>query len=147
LTTGETFDVYDTSGPAAAEGADRDPRNGLPPLRGAWVAAREAAAATAGVKPGSGRRFTQMHYARRGIITEEMAFAAAREGVDPEYVRSEVARGRAIIPANKRHVELEPTVIGEFFFFVLFKGSVLLLFLLLLLVLLPAAASVAPPAP
>lgn len=113
LTTGETFDVYDTSGPAAAEGADRDPRHGLPPLRAGWVAAREAAAAAVGVKPGSGRRFTQMHYARRGIITEEMAFAAAREGVDPEYVRSELARGRAIIPANKRHVELEPTVIGE----------------------------------
>ena len=45
-------------------------------------------------------------------MTEEMAFCAAREGMDPEFVRSEVARGRAIIPANKRHMELEPTVIG-----------------------------------
>ena len=45
-------------------------------------------------------------------MTEEMAFCAAREGMDPEFVRSEVARGRAIIPANKRHTELEPTVIG-----------------------------------
>jgi len=45
-------------------------------------------------------------------VTEEMAFCAAREGVEPEYVRAEVARGRAIIPANKRHKELEPTVIG-----------------------------------
>ena len=50
----------------------------------------------------------QMHYARQGIITEEMAFAAAREGLDPEFVRAEVAAGRAIIPSNKRHLELEP---------------------------------------
>jgi len=119
LTTGDTFDVYDTSGPAAAEGASRDPRDGIPALRAGWVAAREAAAAAAGVGgaapggAGGGARFTQMHYARRGIVTEEMAFAAAREGVSPEYVRAECARGRAIIPANKRHVELEPTVIGE----------------------------------
>lgn len=49
-----------------------------------------------------------MHYARQGIVTEEMAFAAAREGLDPEFVRAEVAAGRAIIPANKRHLELEP---------------------------------------
>ena len=55
---------------------------------------------------------TQQHYAKAGIVTEEMAFCAAREGMDPEFVRSEVARGRAIIPANKRHTELEPTVIG-----------------------------------
>lgn len=49
-----------------------------------------------------------MHYARQGVITEEMAFAAAREGLEPEFVRAEVAAGRAIIPANKRHLELEP---------------------------------------
>lgn len=48
-------------------------------------------------------------------MTEEMAFVAAREGLDAEFVRSEVARGRAIIPANKRHLELEPTVIGRNF--------------------------------
>ena len=56
-----------------------------------------------------------MHYARKGIITEDMHFAAAREGLDAEYLRSEVARGRAIIPANKRHLELEPMVIGRNF--------------------------------
>src|SRR5262245_27877183 len=56
-----------------------------------------------------------MHYARRGLVTEEMAFAAAREGVDPEFVRSEIARGRAILPANKKHLELEPMIIGRNF--------------------------------
>lgn len=59
-----------------------------------------------------GQVVTQQHYAKAGVVTEEMAFCAAREGMDPEFVRSEVARGRAIIPANKRHTELEPTVIG-----------------------------------
>jgi hypothetical protein len=58
---------------------------------------------------------TQMHYARQGILTEEMRFCAEREGVDPEMVRQEVARGRAIIPANIRHTSLQPTVIGKRF--------------------------------
>jgi phosphomethylpyrimidine synthase len=58
---------------------------------------------------------TQMHYAKQGIITEEMLFAAVREGCDPELVRQEIARGRAIIPANRNHLELEPTVIGKNF--------------------------------
>jgi phosphomethylpyrimidine synthase len=57
----------------------------------------------------------QMHYAKSGIITEEMAYCAAREGMEPEFVRSEVARGRAIIPSNKRHTELEPMIIGRMF--------------------------------
>jgi len=56
-----------------------------------------------------------MHYARAGVITQEMAFAAAREGVEPEFVRTEVAAGRAIIPANIHHPELEPMVIGRNF--------------------------------
>jgi len=55
---------------------------------------------------------TQMHYARRGIITEEMEYVARREGLSPELVRAEVARGRMIIPANIRHVNLEPMAIG-----------------------------------
>ncbi|GAX73547.1 hypothetical protein CEUSTIGMA_g998.t1 [Chlamydomonas eustigma] len=97
LTNGSTFDLYDTSGPQGV-----DPREGLPKLRAKWVARREA---------NGDKQPTQMYYARQGIITEEMAFVATRESLDPEYVRSEVARGRAIIPANKRHLELEPTII------------------------------------
>lgn len=58
-----------------------DPREGLPKLREEWVAKREAR---------GDKIFTQMHYARQGVVTEEMAFAAAREGLDPEFVRSEV---------------------------------------------------------
>ncbi len=58
---------------------------------------------------------TQLHYARRGEVTEEMEFVALREGMTPEFVRSEVARGRAIIPANINHPELEPMIIGRGF--------------------------------
>ena len=56
-----------------------------------------------------------MHYARRGEITEEMRFCALREGMTPEFVRDEVARGRAIIPANRKHPEAEPMIIGRNF--------------------------------
>ncbi len=93
--------VYDTSGP---EG--HDVRDGLPALRAEWIERRA---------PLAQGNWSQMHFARRGIVTEEMAFAAAREGVDPEFVRSELARGRAILPANRRHLELEPMVIGKNF--------------------------------
>ncbi len=55
---------------------------------------------------------TQMHYARQGIVTEEMQYVARRENLDPELVRSEVARGRMIIPANVNHTNLEPMCIG-----------------------------------
>jgi phosphomethylpyrimidine synthase len=58
---------------------------------------------------------TQLHYARRGELTREMEFVAIREGVEPELVREEVARGRAIIPANVNHPELEPMIIGRRF--------------------------------
>ena len=62
-----------------------------------------------------GLRVTQMHYARRGEITPEMEFVALREGLEPEFVRAEVARGRAIIPANVNHPESEPMAIGRNF--------------------------------
>ncbi len=55
---------------------------------------------------------SQMHYARQGIITEEMCFVAEREQLDPDFIRSEIARGRMIIPANINHVNLEPMAIG-----------------------------------
>ena len=66
-----------------------------------WVAKRQ-----------SDRVKTQMHYARRGIVTEEMAYVAERERVDPALVRDEVARGRLVIPANVNHTNLEPMGIG-----------------------------------
>jgi phosphomethylpyrimidine synthase len=101
LTNGEHFDLYDTTGPAGF-----DPRGGLPRPRAAWVRAREG-------KHLDG--LTQLELARRGVVSAEMAFVAAREGVEPEFVRAEVAAGRAVIPANVRHLELEPMAIGRRF--------------------------------
>eukprot|EP00250_Pteridium_aquilinum_P006281 c16230_g1_i1 orf=1561-3537(-) len=95
------FDVYDTSGPQKI-----DPHSGLPKIRTEWIARREARGDV---------RCTQMHYAKQGIVTEEMLYCAVRENLSPEFVRSEVARGRAIIPSNKRHLELEPMIIGRNF--------------------------------
>ncbi|WP_449063182.1 phosphomethylpyrimidine synthase ThiC [Planomonospora algeriensis] len=63
----------------------------------------------------AGAPVTQLAYARRGVITEEMRFVAVREGVSPEFVRDEVAAGRAIIPANVNHPESEPMIIGRNF--------------------------------
>jgi phosphomethylpyrimidine synthase len=94
------IDLYDTSGPQGC-----NPKEGLPKLRKEWIDKRE----------GSFERYTQMHYAKKGIITEEMLFVAEREKVEPEFVRSEVARGRAIICSNKKHLELEPQIIGRMF--------------------------------
>lgn len=67
------IDVYDTAGPLGM-----DPRKGLPSVRGDWIKRREQSGDVV---------FTQMHYAKRGIVTEEMAYVAAREGMDPEFVR------------------------------------------------------------
>jgi len=72
----------------------------LPPIRSEWVRKR------------TGPVVTQLHFAREGIITEEMEFVAKRENLPAETVREEVARGRMIIPANIRHIELEPMAIG-----------------------------------
>ena len=119
--------VYDTSGPHNV-----DVNVGLPKLRAEWITTRgdvESAGRTVGlssplipeslrntaVRARTGQRVTQLHYARRGEITPEMEFIALREGFDVAYVRSEVARGRAIIPANINHPELEPMIIGRGF--------------------------------
>src|SRR5215207_10293605 len=83
-------------------------RSGAEPFPGAAADAPRLRAAP-------GRRVTQMHYARRGDITPEMEFVAVREGLDPTFVRDEVARGRAIIPANVNHPETEPMAIGSRF--------------------------------
>ncbi len=93
--------VYDTSGPQG-----HDVQTGLPRLRKPWVDRRIAR---------GDKNFSQMHYARKGEITEEMRFVALRENMSPEFVRDEIARGRAIIPANIRHLEMEPMIIGRNF--------------------------------
>jgi phosphomethylpyrimidine synthase len=156
--------VYDTSGPYTDPQAQIDIRKGLPALRERWIEARKDAELLAGPSSGYGRerladprlaelRFdlhrrprralqgknvSQMHYARRGVITPEMEYIALRENqrmieslaaqhpgesfgaklpklVTPEFVRDEVARGRAIIPANINHPETEPMIIGRNF--------------------------------
>src|SRR5215203_963805 len=99
LTNGSSLRVYDTSGPQG-----HDVLAGLPKLRQPWVHSRR----------GSGI-VTQLQHARKGIVTPEMQFVAIREGFDADFVRSEIARGRAIIPANLNHPELEPMVIGRNF--------------------------------
>src|ERR1700681_1029222 len=85
-------------------------------VREAWIEKRlaETANANGSLVPsnGEGRNMSQMHYARKGVITEEMAYVARREKIEPELVRAEVARGRAIIPANIHHRALEPMGIG-----------------------------------
>src|SRR5213595_3218163 len=133
--------LYDTSGPYTDPDAQIDLKRGLPPLRLAWILGRSDVEELPGpssshrrrrdedpslggvrfasvrlpyrAKPGS--CVTQMHYARRGEITPEMEFVALREGMSPEFVRAEIARGRAILPANVNHPEIEPMIIGKRF--------------------------------
>src|SRR5207245_9080886 len=81
---------------------------GLMALRDSWMEKREASIAGAN----GTRNVSQMHFARQGVITEEMQYVAKREKLEPELVRSEVARGRMIIPANVHHPNLEPLAIG-----------------------------------
>jgi len=95
----------------AANGHNGNGNNGnghsghnVPHPRAEWIDKR---------RPDNGDgNFSQMHYARRGVITEEMTYVAAKEKIAPELVRDEVARGRMIIPANINHPELEPMAIG-----------------------------------
>ncbi len=141
LSDGTLHTLYDTSGPYTDSQAEVDIRRGLPPLREPWVAARddtfeleqptslyrrgrEAMRELDELRFASRRRprrakpganVTQMHYARRGEITPEMEFVALREGVEAELVRAEIARGRAILPANVNHPESEPMIIGRTF--------------------------------
>ncbi len=141
LTDGTTHVVYDTSGPYSDGLASVDIRSGLAPLRERWIEdrndtvrldhpssiyrrGREAMPALDAIrfpkrasvrraKPGA--NVSQMHYARRGEITPEMEFVAIREGLAPEFVRDEIARGRAILPSNVNHPEIEPMIIGRGF--------------------------------
>src|SRR5690554_3401328 len=161
--------VYDTSGPYTDRSVQIDLRKGLAPLRENWILERADTEELAGLSSEFGRRceqdpmtaglrFTttrkprrakaganvsQMHYARRGIITPEMEYIAIRENqnlaaaraaglpvnqhpghsfgaaipaeITPEFVRDEVARGRAVIPMNINHPEIEPMIIGRNF--------------------------------
>nr|WP_201909335.1 phosphomethylpyrimidine synthase ThiC [Aeromonas jandaei] len=164
----EPVPVYDTSGRYGEEGVAIDVRRGLPRLRENWVLERDDTDELPGLsstftqeqladegldhlrfehlpkprraKPG--RRVTQLHYARAGIVTPEMEFIAIRENmgrervrsellrtqhpgrdfgarlpqnITPEFVRDEVAAGRAIIPSNINHPEAEPMIIGRNF--------------------------------
>jgi phosphomethylpyrimidine synthase len=143
--TNEPVRVYDTSGPYTDPAYTPDLRKGLPPLRSRWIQRRGDVEAYEGrkIKPEDngyssehdprandkvfpdlsrkplrakeGKNVTQLHYAKKGIITPEMEFIAIRENMDPEFVRSEVARGRAIIPSNINHPETEPMIIGSNF--------------------------------
>ena len=133
--------LYDTSGPYTDPDTHTDIKMGLTPMRLPWILGRadvdelsgpsslyrrdrESDPALGGVRFASvrrplraktGRRVTQMHYARRGEVTPEMEFVALREGVASERVRDEIARGRAILPANVNHPETEPMIIGRSF--------------------------------
>lgn len=124
----EPIRVYDTSGPYTDPLFAPNIDKGLPKLREKWITERgdveEYSPSLVRTNiPFSPRRFrakkgkvvTQMHYAKRGIITPEMEFVAIREQMDPEFVRQEVAAGRAIIPANINHPESEPMIIGSKF--------------------------------
>ncbi|MEO9171392.1 MAG: phosphomethylpyrimidine synthase ThiC, partial [Candidatus Baltobacteraceae bacterium] len=141
LTDGTSHVVYDTSGPYTDANVAVDVRVGLAPMRESWVVARNdtetlqhptslyrrgreampelesirfsGARTVRRAKPGA--NVSQMHYARKGTITPEMEFVAIREGVEPAFVRDEVARGRAIIPSNINHPESEPMIIGRGF--------------------------------
>jgi len=107
--------VYDTSGPYTDPAAAIDLARGLPRLRAGW---QRKETGTADGRP----LVTQLALARAGIVTPEMEYAAIREShgrgdtrITPEFVRDEIAAGRAILPANINHPELEPTVIGRNF--------------------------------
>ncbi len=116
----ESIRVYDTSGPYTDPEQTVDLEQGLPALRRNWIVERgDVEEVSRGgkqiLRAKPGHAVTQMAYAKRGIITPEMEFVAIREGRDPEFVRQEVARGRAIIPANVNHPESEPMIIGRHF--------------------------------
>jgi phosphomethylpyrimidine synthase len=133
--------VYDPSGPFTDPDIEIDISKGIAPLRRDWILKRggvhplfEFSSAYCNermtdksldairfpnismpLKAKPGQNVTQMHYARKGVITAEMEYIAIRENLDPEFVRKEVAEGRAIIPANINHPESEPMIIGRNF--------------------------------
>ena len=143
LTNGDSVVLYDTSGPYTDTSLRTDIRLGLPALRKDWIAERGDVESYEGrpvqpvdnglkahdhrdldsvfagtrqpVRGLPGKTVTQLAYARAGVITPEMEFVALREGMAPEFVRDEVARGRAVLPLNVNHPEAESMVIGRGF--------------------------------
>ena len=133
------FLKYDTTGPMGDEKYQHDFKKGLPKLRASWLDKNTDLNNEKNIlKSKSDQSITQMHYARKGIITKEMEYVAIRENalleqakqlgvmipngmgnmpdsITPEYVRDEIASGRAIIAANVNHPELEPMIIGRKF--------------------------------
>ncbi|QDZ82311.1 phosphomethylpyrimidine synthase ThiC [Priestia megaterium] len=135
--------VYDTSGVYTDPRYEINLQKGLPALREKWIAERNDVETYQGrtvqpqdngyydgdprdqyerfntsrlpLRAKKNQNVTQMHYAKKGVITPEMEFIAIREQMDPEVVREEVARGRAIIPNNINHPESEPMIIGRKF--------------------------------
>lgn len=133
--------LYDASGPYTDPKQKIDITKGLPKLRQSWIEKREDVERLSQassdyrklrdadqkldqirftekqtpLRAKKGFNVTQMHYAKKGIITPEMEFIALRENCAPEFVRDEVALGRAIIPANINHPESEPMIIGRNF--------------------------------
>lgn len=114
LQNGESVTVYDTTGPYTETEFTADIKTGIPKIRKPWIDARLQK---------EGEIKTQLWYARHGIITPEMEYVAIRENqgategnlITPEMVREEIAAGRAIIPANCKHPEAEPMIIGSKF--------------------------------
>ncbi len=141
ITPNQPVRLYDTSGPYTDPSVQVDITQGLPQLRLKWILERgdieylsdpsshyrkqrdndvdlapiRFPSVRKPLRSKSGSNVTQMHYARRGVITPEMEFIAIRENCKPEFVRDEVARGRAIIPSNINHPEIEPMIIGRNF--------------------------------
>ncbi|MBN2144948.1 MAG: phosphomethylpyrimidine synthase ThiC [Candidatus Aureabacteria bacterium] len=106
------LDLYDTSGPYTDPRISVSISKGLPKIRSGW---KKESLNEGQKKSTVSSAVTQMHYAKKGMITPEMEFVALREGCTPYLIRDEVASGRAIIPANIRHRELEPMIIGSRF--------------------------------
>lgn len=142
LTNGEIFTVYDTSGVYTDHAVCIDVNNGLPDIRSSFIDCRKDSEMYTSYlvqlidnkytknlqrrpRRAKDNAVTQLYYAKQGIITPEMEYVALRENqnyqeksfksITPEFVRDEIARGRAIIPANINHVELEPMIIGRNF--------------------------------
>ncbi|MGH9340069.1 MAG: phosphomethylpyrimidine synthase ThiC [Acidobacteriota bacterium] len=141
LANSQTHVVYDTSGSYTDPAVVIDVSKGLPDVRSSWIRDRgdiqelpnftsrfsrqrssnselaqvRFAHLRKPLRASAGANVSQMHYARRGIITSEMEYIAIREKMPPEFVRDEVAKGRAIIPANINHPEVEPMIIGRNF--------------------------------